>query len=249
MANSHPIPKHKRFEDLTGMRFTRWAVEGYDGYRGGHHFWQCRCDCGKTRSVAKGSLLKGVSLSCGCLAREKNSKAKLQDLTGKVFGRLTVSDRAATGNIQPHWRCVCECGTEKVISGASLRRGLTSSCGCLAREQIGLRARTHGMVKSPEFGAWSHMRRRCNNPNDAGYAYYGGRGIRVCAEWDASFEAFFADMGPRPSPVHSIDRIDNDGNYEAGNCRWATKSEQAFNRRPKGTVKPRGTRVKIASDT
>lgn len=90
---------------------------------------------------------------------------------------------------------------------------------------------THGMSRSPEHNAWARMIQRCENPNEGGYKNYGGRGIRVCAEWRASFSAFLRDMGRRPSGIHSIDRIDVDGDYAPGNCRWATPSEQSRNRR------------------
>lgn len=103
-------------------------------------------------------------------------------------------------------------------------------------DRKGDRRRTHGETGSPEHKSWTGMRDRCLNPNGKLYPYYGGRGISICQRWDY-FEQFLADMGRKPSPQHSIDRINNDGNYEPSNCRWATKSEQARNRRPAGTVK------------
>jgi hypothetical protein len=159
----------------------------------------------------------------------------VKQLIGQVFGRLTVVGRAENdkhGKVQ--WRCLCECGAEKVTSGNKLQRGDTRSCGCLQRETNVSAPTKHGAAKvgrsTREYQAWGHMKARCESPGATGYEYYGGRGIRVCERWRESFEAFLADMGPKPSPKHSIDRFpDQNGNYEPGNCRWATQSEQARN--------------------
>jgi hypothetical protein len=156
------------------------------------------------------------------------------------FGRLTILERAGTRPLK--WLCRCDCGTEKVLPNTSIAGGSTKSCGCLFREKNAEKLTafrkssrphnfTHGLSEAAEFSIWHDMISRCENKNTRAYKYYGARGISVCAEWRQSFWAFYHDMGPRPSPHLSIDRINNDGNYEPGNCRWATAKVQANNKR------------------
>ena len=156
-----------------------------------------------------------------------------ENLTGKRFGRLVVLRYAGVNTSgEAIWDCCCDCGRSHTVRGYSLRRGDTRSCGCLAREEASKRATIHGKSSSAEYQIWASMKSRCCNANDPDYEYYGFRGIAVCKRWMDSFGAFFEDIGPRPSPKHSIDRYpDNDGNYESGNCRWATASEQQRNKR------------------
>lgn len=152
---------------------------------------------------------------------------KLRDLTNRRFGMLVVVRIAYRRNRIIHWECKCDCGKMSTPSGRNLVRGLTKSCGCNKYGHNNLR---HGLSNTAEYRAWKSMKGRCCNPLDKRYHRYGGRGICLAPEWLDDFEAFLSDVGPRPSPKHSIDRIDNDGHYEPGNVKWSTPVEQNRNR-------------------
>ncbi len=139
--------------------------------------------------------------------------------------------RQPNGQSRSWWRCDCDCGAFVDVCAGLLLDGQTKSCGCLQRERSAQAATRHGGSRAPEYAVWSSMKARCSNPNQISYPRYGGLGVRVCPEWIASYEAFIADVGLRPSDDHSIDRIDPAGNYEPGNVRWATQIEQARNKK------------------
>jgi hypothetical protein len=150
------------------------------------------------------------------------------DLTNQRFGRLTVLEYAGLRKGKGFWLCACDCGTKKKVAAMLLRCRKTTSCGCYRAELMSLTKRKHGMSHSCEWNSYSSMISRCCNVRDPKYSYYGGRGIRICAEWRKSFTAFYRDMGPRPAGT-SLDRIDVNGNYEPSNCRWARPIQQARN--------------------
>lgn len=153
-----------------------------------------------------------------------------KDLSGMICGLLTVVSHAGQNSYgQSLWHCKCKCGTVKVLGSVQLRRGQTRSCGCERYSTV----RKHGRYLAPEYRSWAEAKSRCFNPKKRGFKYWGGRGITMCDRWKNCFAAFFEDMGPRPAGT-TLDRIDNDGNYEPGNCRWATRDQQSANQRRRG---------------
>lgn len=173
---------------------------------------------------------------------------RYEDLTGQRFGRLVAIRKHGGPSKTTRWICQCDCGNTTKSIKTSLKNGTSQSCGCLRSELSSQRAKLrkanlkHGMTRTPIYGVWLAMRRRCENPSVERYPEYGGRGIKVCERWQ-KFENFFADMGPRPSDSHSIERENNDGDYEPSNCRWATVDEQVYNKRTTRFLTYKGSKI------
>jgi hypothetical protein len=168
---------------------------------------------------------------------------------GQRYGRLVAIDFVDRNRRrEARWRFRCDCGQEYFAQAGDVRFGGTKSCGCLRFEQaaaMGRASATHGMHGTSGYKSWESIYQRCNNHKSKHFPRYGGRGIKVCERWK-SFENFYADMGPRPSKKHSIERDDNDGDYEPTNCRWATPKEQARNRRDNRLISIDGSEITMA---
>jgi hypothetical protein len=176
------------------------------------------------------------------------------NMEGLQFARWTVIERGendSEGRVR--WICKCVCGNTGLVLGKLLRNSHSRSCGCLLKDWLSATYTTHGHSKgakghtkrSSEYNIWADIKQRCRNKDDKGYPNYGGRGIKMCDEWYNSFELFLKDVGVRPSPEHSLDRINNDGDYEPSNCRWATRDVQSRNKRTNIWVEHNGQRMII----
>lgn len=224
--------------DLTDLRFgmlvAKHVVPKTDAAQPNR--WHCQCDCGNTFDVAHGALTSGHTESCGC------QRSQSLDLTGKRFGRLIALERMGANDLRKGvWKCQCDCGNLHETTTGALQSGQTKSCGCLHIETSGQNNRSHGATAKDsevfsEYQIWNGMRQRCSNPNHSSYDYYGGRGITVCEAWENDFETFLADMGPKPFPYATLERVDNDKGYGPGNVVWATRKQQGGNSRKNRVV-------------
>lgn len=206
---------------LIGSKYGKWTVISYEGRdKKSNQLYECQCECGLKKIHRKSTLKSGNSVQCKqCYT---NDIRKFSDIVGQRFGGCIVLSRIE--NNRDHESCYlvkCDCGRERKALGYKLKAGHSTKCPHC-------RVKTHGMSYTDTFRIWTGILRRCNNSNFKAYRYYGGRGITICDRW-LKFENFLADMGERPDNL-SIDRINNDGNYEPGNCRWVTTKVNNANR-------------------
>lgn len=229
-----------RRDDLTGKVFGKLtAVECLGANEQGYVVWRCTCECGGETVTRTASLKNGTTKSCGCIISNPR-----EDLTGQVFGKLTVIEYAGLDDIKKHtmWKCKCECGNETITRKTRLKSGDTKSCGCA----LGNIQYKHGLYKHPIHKIWDGMKYRCNNPNATHYKHYGGRGIKVCDKWNNDFEAFYRDMIDTYKEGLTIERKDVNGDYSPENCVWATMEEQSHNRRNTRYMTVFGEKMSIA---
>lgn len=178
--------------------------------------------------------------------------AVLKNLIDQRFGRLVVIEYDSKDRFgKSRWKCLCDCGTICTKNGFDLTSGDTKSCGCFLRESRKYLRRTHGMSGTPEWHTWKRMLERCleRHKTNPRYSSYAGRGIKVCERWRKSFLAFYEDLGPKPSPLHSLDRISVNGDYEPANVRWATRFEQARNKRRNRFIEHANQRLTLSEWT
>lgn len=253
------IAKRPWGESLIGNSFGRLIVLEKGNKKNGHRYWICKCECGNKKEISHGALKSGNTKSCGCIRKEVATKASAtlnlkakprKDITSKRFGSLVaVAINGKSKNGKNVWKCICDCGATTYVPVGDLSSGNSKSCGCKTKDALRnyVQEKKKNAVKSPHLKAaniWKKMISRCYDQLNKDFPNYGGRGISVCDQW-MDFKSFFNDMGDPPDGM-SIDRIDNNGNYEPSNCRWATSTEQARNKRNNVIVEYKGERMTVA---
>lgn len=224
--------------DMTGQRFHRLTVLSADPDRKAH--WICLCDCGTRKSINGDPVRRGLVKTCGCGRRETDHPE-----LGEQFGYWTVVGESFKRVKAWFMPCQCVCGQNRDVKVTALRSGGSTNCGC-RRSDSYFKHGESGVNRTPEFSTWRGIKTRCYDKSDHSFPDYGGRGIRVFTPWLLSYKAFLAYMGRRPSPLHSIERIKNDGDYEPGNVRWATHVEQCNNKRSNRFLELNGKRQTVA---
>lgn len=229
---------HKKMvKDLLGQQFGRLKVLSFKGIEKHKAVWACECQCGNKVDVIGRNLVSGITQSCGCYQKEIAGKKNINNLSGKIFGRLEVVERLKKYKRKgTFYRCICSCGKEVIVGHGQLTTGQTKSCGCLKKELVRSQFSTHGQSKEKLYKVWKSMRKRCNNPHDKSYKHYGALGIKVCEEWNTyppfrkwAYENGYFEMDTYTR--NTIDRINPYGDYCPENCRIADWFIQAHNKR------------------
>jgi len=229
--------------DITGRTYGNLTAIKYSHNERAKSWWICNCSCGSTVVAALPYLRNGSTKSCGCLAKQLHT-VNTTDMLGLQFSRWTVIAFDEKRGNQKYWLCRCSCGKEKSVCGKNLRRGHSQSCGCVLLEFNKARISPLRTLHPAEYNVFQSLKQRCRDPKTPAFKYYGGRGIKC--EF-TSFADFFAEVGVRPTKRHSIERIDNDGNYASGNVKWATRVEQDANKRSTVIVSYKGKRVPLVT--
>ena len=208
-------------EDIIGKKFGKLLVLSKESkILSGDTLYKCLCDCGNITIVRKGQLKSGKTKSCGCLRKER----QYQNLVGQKFNKLTVLKEVGKDKQGIKWLCQCDCGNTTILHTKTLKSGNIKSCGCLSHK--------HGQFGKRIYQTWADMKRRCYNPSNKSYKYYGALGVEVCQEWKENFIPFYEwAIANGYNDELTIDRINPYGNYEPSNCRWVTREEQVHNTR------------------
>jgi hypothetical protein len=241
------IPARSSRQIAPDDTFGRWTVLSRSERK---RHWLCRCECGNMSNVYEGNMAGGLSKGCRECGSKDSTAIRTRDLSGQRFGRLTVvrASSKRTRHRGAYWECLCDCGTTKIVKSKSLLTPFhpTTSCGCFQKEIAAIRHTTHGGYDLPEYSVWQGMKSRCYIPKATHYDCYGGRGITVCDRWRDSFAAFLEDMGRRPSPKHTIERVDVNGNYSPDNCVWLIQDMQKRNTRRNVNITHEGKTMVLA---